>query len=121
MTVSPGAGRRSSVTTRSTLIEPTTTTEPGMAAQRTSALLLPEGDLPRGRRRDDAAPPGRPLARLEQDGGAEVERALGRRADLGHLDVRQPHRALRRALDDAAPEPALAHVEREVRALRAHG
>ena len=79
-------------------------------------MRLPEGDLAAGRRGDDAAPARGALAGLEQDGGAQVARALGGRADLGDLDVGQPQRALGGALDDAAAELA-AQLEREVRAV----
>src|SRR4051794_41837306 len=40
---------------------------------------------------------------------------------LGHLDVGQPDGAFGGALDDAAAEPAAAHVEREVRTRRPGG
>src|ERR687896_1396103 len=81
-----------------------------------SPLLLPEGDLPAGRRLDDAAPARRALARAEQDGAAEPLRAVGRLPDPLDLDVRQPERVLGAALDDPAAERA-AHLKRLVCAL----
>ena len=55
--------------------------------------------------------PGRPLARLEQHRGAEPAGALGDLVDALDLDVGQPHRAARTALDDPAAEAA-AELER---------
>ena len=55
---------------------------------------------------DDAAPARRALARREQDRGTEPARALGDLVDALDLDVGQPHRAPRGALDDPAAEGA---------------
>ena len=76
-------------------------------------LRLPEGELRAGRRGDDAAPAGRAFAGLEQDRGPERARSLRGLGDLGDLDVGQPQRPPRLALDDAAAEPA-AQLERQV-------
>src|SRR3954452_12611217 len=81
-----------------------------------SALLLPEGDLAAGGRRDDAAPAGRALTRGEQSARAELARAARGGADVGHLDVGQPERTGRRALNDATPKPR-PHLERLVGAV----
>ena len=81
------------------------------------ALRLPEGQLAGRRGGHDAAPARRALARLEQHLRAEPARALRGLGHVGHLDVRQPQRPARGALDDAAAEAA-AHLEREVRAAR---
>ena len=79
-------------------------------------LLLPEGDFGPALRAHDAAPPRRPLARRQEDGGAQVLRALGGLVDALDADVGQPERALRAALDDAAAE-AVAEGQREVGAV----
>src|SRR5947209_7528896 len=82
-----------------------------------SAFRLPEGDLAAGAAAHDAAPADRALAGLEEDGGAQAARAVGRRADLAHLDIRQPQRPRRRAFDDPAAQFA-AHLQGEVGLLR---
>src|SRR5436190_10350846 len=74
---------------------------------------LPEGDLGRVGRGDHAAPARRALARLEQHGCAELARLVGDVLDSVDLDIGQPQRAPRAALDDAAAE-ATAEVQPEV-------
>jgi RNA polymerase sigma-70 factor (ECF subfamily) len=67
-------------------------------------LGLPDGEVPARRGGDEAAPAGRPLARLQQHGRPEAACPSGDRGDVGHLDVRKPHRPRRAADDLASPE-----------------
>ena len=69
-------------------------------------LGLPEGDLAALGRRHHAAPPAGPSRGSSSTRGAEPAGAIGDLVDAVDLDVGQPHRAARRALDDAAPEGA---------------
>src|SRR5215213_6850191 len=78
-------------------------------------LRLPEGELAAVRLCHHAAPPGRPLAWLEQHRGAKPLRLLGRAPDLRHRYVGQPARPLDPALHDAAAQ-ASAEVEGDVAA-----
>jgi len=82
---------------------------------RRSSLRLPQSDLPGLRARDDAAPARRSFPRFEQHYCPEFSRLLGRTVDPVDLDIRQPKRPPRTALDDpAAQMPAC--VEGQVRA-----
>ena len=75
------------------------------SAPERSALGLPEGDLARGRSRDHAAPAGRALARLEQDGGAErAARVRWRPRSAG--PPRRGARAGARARPSTMPPPS---------------
>ena len=78
-----------------------------------SPLRLPEGQLAARGGGDDASPAGRALAGLEEHRGAQAPGVLGRLRDLGNLDVGQPERTRRLALDDPAAELA-PDPEREV-------
>jgi hypothetical protein len=82
---------------------------------RRSSLRLPQSDLPGLRARDDAAPARRSFPRFEQHYCPEFSCLLGRTVDPVDLDIRQPKRPPRTALDDpAAQMPAC--VEGQVRA-----
>jgi hypothetical protein len=74
---------------------------------------LPQGDLTSGGRQNYAAPARGALARLQQHPGPEGARPFGRIGDCGDLDVGQPERTLRCALDDSSAEP-ITHLKRQI-------
>ena len=78
-----------------------------------SSLRLPERELSAFWAGDDATPSRRPLARLEQDRGAEQACAFGALLDPIDLDVGQPQRPPGGAFDDT-PAEAAARIEREI-------
>ena len=79
------------------------------------SLRLPEGDLATCRRAHHAAPAGRAFAWLEQHPRSQRAGTLRGLADRRDLYVRQPNRAARLTLYDAAAE-SVSQLEREVRA-----
>src|SRR5919199_600879 len=80
------------------------------------AFLLPERDLSGIGRRDHAPPARRTLPRFEKHRGPELSRQMRGRVDLADLDVGQPDRVLRLALNDSTSE-IVAEFEREVRTI----
>ena len=84
---------------------------------RRSSLRLPKSDLPGLRAGDDAAPARRSLPRFEYYDCSEFPCPFGRTVDPVDLDVRQPERPPRAALDDPAAQMPT-RVEGQVRAGR---